>query len=159
MVVVSNSSPVIHLAKINKLNLLEKLYTKVIVPEKVYLECTETKQYHQEIHLISSSAWMTTLHIKNIRLFNLLYTEIDAGEAEALVLALEKDADLVLLDDMEARIKARSLGLKVTGTLGILLKAKNQHLITSSLYEEINKLEQTGFWISSDLKDKVLSFE
>ncbi len=75
-----------------------------------------------------------------------------------MVLALEKDADLVLLDDMEARIKARSLGLNVTGTLGVLLKANNQGLITS-LYEEINKLEQTGFWISSDLKDKVLSFE
>ena len=158
MVVISNSSPVIHLAKINKLNLLEKLYTKVIVPEKVYLECTETTQYHQEIQLISNSTWMTTLHIKDIRLFNLLYTEIDAGEAESLVLALEKDADLVLLDDMEARIKARSLGLNVTGTLGVLLKANNQGLITS-LYEEINKLEQTGFWISSDLKDKVLSFE
>ena len=158
MVVISNSSPVIHLAKINKLNLLEKLYTKVIVPEKVYLECTETTQYHQEIQLISNSTWMTTLHIKDIRLFNLLYTEIDAGEAETLVLALEKDADLVLLDDMEARIKARSLGLNVTGTLGVLLKAKNHDLITS-LYEEINKLEQTGFWISSDLKDKVLSFE
>ncbi len=121
MVVISNSSPVIHLAKINKLNLLEKLYTRVIVPEKVYLECTETTQYHQEIQLISNSTWMTTLHIKDIRLFNLLYTEIDAGEAEALVLALEIDADLVLLDDMEARIKARSLGLNVTGTLGILL--------------------------------------
>ncbi len=154
--VVSNSSPIIHLAKIGKLDLLESLYGNIVVPDKVYLECTDTTYFHEETRLISDAYWISKMKIKNVRLFNLLYPEIDAGEAEALVLALENNADLVLLDDMEARIKARKLGLLFTGVLGVLLKAKNQGMAVS-LKEDIEKLEQTGFRISSDLKAKFIS--
>jgi uncharacterized protein len=88
MVVISNSSPIIHLAKIGRLNLLERLYSRILVPEKVYLECTDTVHYHKEVELIAAqSAWIKRHLIEDDRLFNLLYAEIDAGEAEALVLA------------------------------------------------------------------------
>lgn len=143
MVVVSNSSPIIHLVKINKLDLLKRLYGQILVPNKVYLECTEPTQYYEEIKFISAASWIHIEQITDRRLYKLLHTEIDAGEAEALVMALEKEADLVLLDDMEARFMARKLELTITGTLGLLLKAKNQGLI-ASLKENIHQLERSG---------------
>ncbi len=82
-------------------------------------------------------------------------TQIDEGESEAIVLALEIGADLVLLDDYEAREKARVLGLKVVGTIGVLLKAKKRGLI-KSLKEEIGKLQNSGFWIKEDFIKEVL---
>jgi len=97
MVVVSNSSPIIHLAKIGQLELLNKLYSRILVPEKVYMECTDTVHYREEVELISQAAWINKYSIKDDNLFRLLYTETDAGEAEAIVLALEKKADLILL--------------------------------------------------------------
>lgn len=156
MVVISNSSPIIHLTKIGRLNLLERLYSRILVPEKVYLECTDTVHYHKEVELIAQSAWIKRHLIEDHRLFNLLYAEIDAGEAEALVLALEQKADLLLLDDQEARRMARKLGLLVTGTLGVLLKAKNEGMI-NSFAEDLQKLQRSGFWLSQKLVNTLLS--
>lgn len=156
MVVISNSSPIIHLAKIGRLNLLERLYSRILIPEKVYLECTDTVQYHTEVELITQPAWIKRHLIEDDRLFNLLYAEIDAGEAEALVLALEQKADLLLLDDQEARSMARKLGLPVTGTLGVLLKAKNEGMI-NSFAEDLQKLQKSGFWLSQNLVNTLLS--
>ncbi len=155
MVVIGNSSPVIHLAKIGRLNLLERLYSRILVPEKVYLECTDTVHYHKETELIAKSAWIKRHLIEDDRLFNLLYAEIDAGEAEALVLALEQKADLLLLDDQEARSMAKKLGLSVTGTLGVLLKAKNEGMI-NSFAEDLQKLQMSGFWLSQNLVNTLL---
>jgi hypothetical protein len=78
------------------------------------------------------------------------------SEAEALVLALEQKADLLLLDDQEARSMARKLGLPVTGTLGVLLKAKNEGMI-NSFAEDLQKLQRSGFWLSQDLVNTLLS--
>ena len=155
MVVVSNSSPIIHLAKIGRLELLKGLYGKIIVPEKVYMECTDTAHFREEVELILQSAWISKYLIKDYNLFRLLYSEIDAGEAEAIVLALEQRADLLLLDDQEARNKARRLNLPITGTVGVLLKAKNEGLI-SSLDGEIQSLQASGFWLSNSLVHALL---
>ncbi|MFP4393566.1 MAG: DUF3368 domain-containing protein [Desulfohalobiaceae bacterium] len=155
MVVVSNSSPIIHLAKIGKLELLEALYGQVLIPSEVYSECTYTSFYQKEIYYISNAPWISIVQIENTKLLKLLYPEIDAGEAEALVLSLEVNADLVILDDMEARIKARTLELTVTGTLGVLLKAQKLGLL-NSLEDEIKKLEKNSFRMSLDLKNRLL---
>jgi hypothetical protein len=157
MLVISNSSPIIHLAKIGKLDLLKKLYGKIVVPEKVYQECTYSVHYRQETEVIAGADWIERMKIQDSRLFSLLYSDIDAGEAEALVLGLEQKADLLLIDDQEARIKARKLNLVITGTLGVLLKAKNKAMIRS-LEEDIEKLQASGFRISKSLVDSLLSY-
>ncbi|MDZ7696643.1 MAG: DUF3368 domain-containing protein [Deltaproteobacteria bacterium] len=112
--------------------------------------------YTEEVALITNETYIKKHIIENTKLFRLLYADIDAGESEALVLALEQKADLILLDDQEARIKARKLNLPVTGTLGVLLKAKNQGLIRS-LKTEIQTLQASGFWLSQEIVDAFLS--
>jgi predicted nucleic acid-binding protein len=108
--VVSNSSVLIHL--------------NIFIPEAVYDECVVEGEEQEDAKLIKSAEWIKVERVKNDKLVKLLYSEIDKGEAEAIVLALEIGADLILLDDYEARQKARLYDLKITGTLGILLRAK-----------------------------------
>ena len=156
MVVVSNSSPIIHLTKIDQLHLLEKLFGQIIIAEKVFHECTVSKRYRDEVKIIINQSWINKKNIHDVRLYKLLHSEIDAGEAEALILALETEADLVLLDDQEARIKARKLELPVTGTIGVLLKAKNRGMI-ESFKDSIQKLQTSGFRISQDFFDNLIS--
>ena len=104
---------------------------------------------------IAKANWIRVHKIKNEDLKRALMMELDEGEAEAIVLALEESIDLLLLDDYEARRVARSFGLKVTGTIGILLRAKYEGII-GSLKEEIERLMKTGFWISVELYERIL---
>lgn len=80
---------------------------------------------------------------------------MDRGEAEAIALALETRSSLILLDDADAREKARLYHLKMTGLLGILLRAKKSGKI-ASLSEKLDMLRSTGFWLSVDLTDRLL---
>lgn len=153
--VVSNSSPLIHLAKIGRLSLLKKFYENIFIPESVYIECVIEGKNREDAELIKNAEWIKLEKIKDDRLVKFLSAELDKGESETIVLSLEIGADLVLLDDYEARQKARLYGLKITGTLGILLRAKYEGQI-SSLKEEIIKLKNTGFRIRQDLEYKIL---
>ena len=151
--VVSNSSILIHLSRIGKLWLLKEIFGKVVIPKAVYKECiVEGKAGSDEI---KSSEWIEVREIRDLNLKKVLQMLLDEGEAEAIVLALESNADLILLDETEARKIAKGLGLKVTGTIGILLKAKKLGLI-ENLKKEVEALRETGFWISESLIRKIL---
>jgi len=104
---------------------------------------------------ISEAVWIKTQKIRDNKLKRALMMELDEGEAETIVLALELSADLILLDDYDARKVARSFGLKVTGTIGILIKAKQEDKIRS-LKKEINGLMKSGFWIDRELYKRIL---
>ena len=104
---------------------------------------------------ISEAVWIKIQKIKDNKLKRALMMELDEGEAETIVLALEQSADLILLDDYDARKVARSFGLKVTGTIGILIKAKQEGKIRS-LKKEINGLMKSGFWIDRELYKRIL---
>jgi hypothetical protein len=95
------------------------------------------------------------LEVKDKKLVKLLQSSLDDGESEAIALSLEIGADLILLDDSDAREKARLYGLSITGTIGILLRAKKDKKITS-LKESLLKLRGTGFWINKSLETKLL---
>ncbi len=149
--VVSNSSILIHLSRIGKLLLLKEIFGRIIIPKAVYEECTfENKAGSKEI---KSSEWIEVREIKDQNFKKVLRMLLDDGEAEAIVLALETKANL--MDEAEVRRIAKSLGLKVAGTIGILLKAKKMGLI-KSLKKNIEMLRENGFWISNDLVYKVL---
>lgn len=153
--VVSNSSPIIHLAKIGKIELLKEYFQIITISEIVYSEYIVEGKDRREVELIKNADWIKVLQLKDRNLVRLLQSSLDNGESEAIALSLEIGADLILLDDSDAREKARLYGLKITGTIGILLRAKIDGKIVS-LKEELKRLKETGFWISDKLEASLL---
>lgn len=153
--VVSNSSTIIHLAKIGKLGLLKDLFETVVVPEAVYRESALEGKERAEAELIRNADWLKILQINDKKLVRLLQSSVDDGESEAITLALEIGADLILLDDSDAREKARLYGLEITGTIGVLLRAKKEGKL-SSIKETLEELRITGFWIDDELMSRLL---
>lgn len=153
--VVSNSSPIIHLAKIGKLSLLREYFNTIMVPESVFKECVAEGKDRKEVEAIKKAEWIRVAEVQDKRLVKLLQSSLDDGESEAIALSLESGADLILLDDSDAREKARIYGLTVTGTLGVLLRAKKDRKI-SSLKENIIKLRDSGFWVSDFVEERLL---
>jgi predicted nucleic acid-binding protein len=153
--VVCNSSPLIHLARIWELDLLRDLFEEVLVPEAVYRECVIEGGERDDAAKIKTASWIRIIRIKNIELKKALNSFLDEGESEAIALALQEEADLILLDDYEAREFARIYGLKITGIIGILLKAKYIGRI-SSLSDILENLRETGFWLNEDLRSQIL---
>ena len=151
--VVSNSSVIIALARICRLDLLEKLFGKILVPEAVWREiAVEGKPGHEKI---VRTDFIHVGKAGNRRLVTLLEEFVDSGEAEAIVLALERNADLLLVDDRDARGLAKKLGLQVMGTLGVIALAKYRRLIPKAK-PIIDKLVESGFWISRKLLEEFL---
>ena len=143
--VVSNSSVIIALARICRLDLLEKLFKNVIILEAVWNEViVEGKPGREKI---TRAKFIRVEKASNRRLVALLEEFVDKGEAEAIALALEFKADLLLIDERDARNLAKKLGLQVMGTLGVIALAKYKGLI-SKTKPIVDKLIESGFWIS-----------
>jgi len=155
---VCNSSPLIHLAKIKMLEILENFFGEILVPEAVYSECVRGGGEREDAKEIEKARWIRVVNIQDEELKRALNVILDEGESESIVLALEQSADLILFDDYEAREFARTYGLNITGTLGILMKAKREGKI-ASLKEELERLRASGFWLSNDLYARVLQEE
>lgn len=153
--VVVNSSPLIHMAKIGQLELLKDFYRTVFIPEAVFRECVLEGKGRPEAQMIQKATWIKRSRVRDEKMVTLLSASLDAGEAETITLASEVSAGLIALDDAEARESARLMGLRITGTLGILLKAKKSGSI-QSLKKVIRNLRTTGFWISNALEIQLL---
>lgn len=154
--VISNSSPIIHLAKIGKLHLLQEFYGQLIIPQAVHEECVLEGRHREEIAVIKNADWFLRATVKNTSLVRLLLSQLDCGEAEVIALALERPTDLLLLDDADAREKAKIYHLSFTGTLGILLRAKQEGKI-GSFRDILEHLRETGFWVTDSVKKKFLA--
>jgi len=134
--------------------LLHELFGEIAIPRAVYEECIIEGEERKEIATIKNADWLHTYDVTDKNLVTVLHSELDKGESEAIALALEKSADLILLDDAEAREKARLYSLKITGTLGILLRAKDK---VQSFGDIIEQLLTTGFWVDAALKRRLLA--
>ena len=133
MSVVSNSSPLIALEQLDLLDLLEKIFGRVLVPPAVVREVAPT---------VALPPWFTERALLQATGPQILSASLGAGESEALTLALELKASLLILDERPARRLAGALGLPVIGTLGLLLKAKRLGLI-SELKPQLEALLRT----------------
>ena len=151
--IISNTTPILSLLKIDKLNLLKELYGIVIVPFAVYQEIEEGKEkpYYQDL---TSLDWIEIRNIKNPNSREYLI-DLDDGEAEVLVLAKEINADLVILDEIMGRRYAKRFEINLTGTIGILLKAKETGLITS-IKNLMSELVEKGTWLNPKLISKAI---
>ncbi len=155
MIVVSDTSPLIHLAAIGRLDLLQRLYGEVFVPLTFLDEVTRDPQNHPDSEEIRNFAWLQACPVPDDEVKPLLAT-IDRGEAEALVLAGRLKADLLLIDDGKGRRQAAQMNLKVIGLLGVLLAAKKSALIVA-LADTVRELERkASVWWSDELKLRAL---
>lgn len=158
---VSNSGPLIVLSKLNLLFLLKKLYTKVEFPQEVYKETIVNglqKGYPNAKTLslfLQQNDWnfKKVINIPN----QIKNANLDLGEKEAIALALEDKAHL-LIDEEIGRKLANSFGLKVKGTLGILVEAYRKDIINSTQLEFyfLQISESKDIWISPKLCKIVL---
>ncbi len=134
MIVISDTTPIISLLKAEHLELLEKLYGKVLVPEAVYKELTENPVYFKEAKIIKSANYLSVVSVENMKSVNVLrlVSGLDAGESEALIMYDEQKADLLLIDERKGRKVAKQLNVRYIGTAGILMLAYDKGLIQSS---------------------------
>lgn len=151
--VIVNTTPILSLLKINRLNLLRDLYGTVTIPLAVYHEIEAGKDTAFYTDLIQIT-WIKIEPIPKTDAPFYLF-DLDAGEAEVLILAHKQHADLVVLDETIGRMYAKWMNLKLTGTIGILLKAKAQGLI-GQIAPILTELKEKGSWLSPALIAKTL---
>jgi predicted nucleic acid-binding protein len=158
--VVCDSSTLIHLTSIGRLDLLQTFYGQITIPPAVWNEVVEQgagRAGAQEVAEARQAGWITLLAPADEPLVDLLKRDLDAGESEVIALAIERQADLILLDESEARRIAERYGLAKTGVIGLLIRAKRQGLV-DSLQAELDRLQtQGGFWIEAELYNQVLA--
>ena len=148
-IVIVNATPIIALALINKLPLLQALYGAVLVPPAVQAEVLAGGIRNIGVTELQEADWIKLTPLQDPRRADLL-SDLDRGEAEVLALAQELNANLVIIDERLARRHAKRLGLTLTGTLGILLKAKQNKLI-SAIEPFIQTLQQNGIRLGDDV--------
>lgn len=157
MIVVSNTSPLTNLAAIGQFEILHRLYASLRIPEGVWLELNAEGQAWPGRDQVAGADWIERHVVQNESLVLALRRDLDQGEAESIALALEQNADLLLLDEREGRHAAHRLGLQVVGVVGILLEAKARHLI-GKIQPHLDALRQTaGFYLSDSLYKHALA--
>lgn len=144
-IAVTNSSCLIALEKIGHLDLLAKSFAKVAIPPAVQNE------FSHEV------GWLVVKPVQNQAVVRTLRTQLDNGESEAIALAMEEGENVFLvLDDKKARRIAKQLGLRVIGTIGLLLRAKKKGII-SEIKPILDALQEVDFRIAQPLYDKALT--
>ncbi len=156
MNVVSDASPLINLSRIGRLALLPELYQQVTVPEAVWQEVVVDGAGQPGASEIETAHWIRRQQIVNTLLVRALGQELDPGEAEAIVLALEMEDSLLLMDERLGRAMAQHLGVRMIGLIGVLIEARHKGLI-SDLEAEFDTLRNlAGFRLSQALCDVIL---
>lgn len=157
MTVVADSSILIGLSSIGQLPLLrERFPGGVLIPPSVWQEVVEQGKSRPGAREVAAAGWITVQQATAQEVVQLLEMELEAGEAEAIALAQETNAQVVLLDERDARRMAKQLGMPVLGTVGILIWAKRTERL-ASLQEALDALQSRGgFRISPGLYQKAL---
>ena len=159
MIVISDTSAITNLAAIDHLKLLPLLYNQVIIPEAVYRELVDIALPVPGTIEVQTASWLEVRTIADREVVERLQSEmrLDPGESEAIAIALELKADLLLIDERRGRAEANRLGLRITGLLGILIEAKGKNLI-SAVKPLMDALIATSeFRVSSALYNKILN--
>ncbi len=153
MIVVSNTSPISNLAAIGQLELLQQLYGTIIIPPAVYQELINSGDAEPATLAVQTLDWIQTQPVSDRVLLTSLQTNLDPGEAEAITLAVEINAERLIIDERRGRNEAIRLGLQVTGILGIVLAAKQKGLIPL-VQPILDDLRANSFWIRDAFMQK-----
>lgn len=147
MIVVSDTTPLISLLKIERLDLLEKLFGNVLIPQAVYEELTVDERFKLEAEQLKQKEFITVRAVKNLDSVSILKraTGLDQGESEAIVLTDEVKAELLLMDEAKGRAVSNEMGFRIMGTIGVLMAAYEEHELTSDEVKEcVSGLQRAG---------------
>lgn len=142
--IVSDTSCFILLDNINEFDLLQKLYGQVITTNEV------AKEFGKIL-----PDWIVIKEPKEKQYQQVLELQLDKGEASAITLALDITNPILILDDYKARKAAERLGFEITGTLGVIIKAKMEGHI-SSVKLILEKIKKTNFRVTPKLEQQVI---
>jgi predicted nucleic acid-binding protein len=160
MAAVSDTSPLLNLAIIRRLDLLQRQFSTVLVPPVVLSELKSDTDLPgaETIRLALHEGWLQVAEVKDTHLVQALALELDEGEAAAIALALVLGSVRILMDEHDGRAKAKALGLQPIGVLGILLRAKQGRQL-ESIQDAMRALRQeAGFFIADELFEAVLAY-
>ena len=154
MIVVSDTTPIISLIKINRLDLLEKLFQEVLIPDAVYRELTTNQSFSAEAEVVKNAKFLKVSPVQNKQSIQILQavSGLDDGESEAIVLAGEKQSDVLIIDERRGRKVAQQLGITITGTVGILVQANDEGMLSKADAKTcLNFLKQSNIRLSENL--------
>lgn len=160
MKVVTNSTPLIELSKINRLELLQEVYNSIYIPEEVYTEVVVNGIGKPGAVEVEAAGWIFCQSVTSKDHVFILHnqTSIDLGECGAIVLAQEIGADRIIIDDRVARQVAIAKGLSIIGTVGVLRVAKAKRIIPA-VKPILDDLRSNGTRISDRLYYQTLATE
>lgn len=158
MIVVSDSTPLIHLAKAGCIEILFSMYEEILITNEVYREVVVEGNLLEEVDAVIIQHYVgKNIRVKNPRLSSKRLAEkyfIHSGEADSIQLAKEMDANLILMNEREGRIAAKSEGLKVKGSIGILFDAVKAGIVDENgALTILSKFRDNPqvFWIEPDI--------
>lgn len=146
-IVITDTSCLIVLSKLGLLDILYKSYSNIVVTEEIAEEFGE-----------ALPEWIQVKDVPNKNYQLLLEATLDRGESSAIALAIDLPDSLLIIDDLKGRKEAVRLGLKITGTLGVLYKAKQRGFI-EELRPVVDELEAKGFRVSAKVKEEIIKDE
>ena len=159
MIVVSDTTPLITLMKVGRLNILHSLFGEVCIPKAVFSEATGNETFENEADIIRNSEYIKVVMVRDQRQVEFLQraTGLDLGESEAIIYADEIQADLLLMDEAAGRKVAQNMNLPITGSIGVLIKAFKSGIITADEADDaFARIKRANRHISEPLINKAL---
>lgn len=138
MIVVSDSTPLITLMKATRLQVLHELFGEIVIPEAVHSELTANENYSEEARQVNGSDFIRVISVDDKKSVSLLQRAagLDLGESEAIIFAENNNADLLLIDEASGRRVAMSMGIKIMGSIGILVSAFREGFLSENEAED-----------------------
>jgi len=151
--VIVNNTPLVAFWGIGRLDILRLLFGEILIPAAVRDEFLATEKESRR-RTLRAESWIRVVEVQNPKRTQ-AFVGLDTGEIEVLVLAEEQSASLVLIDERKARRFAERLGLPISGTLGVLLLAKEEKIVPA-IAPVLRKIQEAGLYFHSELIERVL---
>lgn len=151
MLVVADSSPLVYLSRIGRLDVLAAVYGRIVIPARVWAEVVEARPGAPGVDRLVDATWLEV----DSRVLPVDDLGLDPGETAAILLAEALGAELLLIDERAGREVARARGLGIRGTLGALVQARQMDLIPA-LRPVLTELIDEGFRLAPELAVEAL---
>lgn len=143
--IIADTSCFIILSKIDELELLQNIYVQIVTTSDIAIEFGEVLP-----------DWVIIKNVSNKNYQDILELQLDKGESSAIALAMEIENCTIILDDYKARKVAQKLNISITGTIGVIVKAKQLGII-KSVQPILEKIRNSNFRLSKELENQALS--